>query len=182
MALLIVGVLLWAYSHLMKRVTPGFRASLGDNNGKMVASGLTILAIVFMVVGYRSADVIQLWSPPLFLRHINNLLMLVAIFLFFLGFSRGALRAKIRHPMLSGVKTWALAHLLVNGDLASLILFGGLLAWAVLDLIFINKMQPVWDRPKAGPVYFDVLHLVVAVLIMGVIGMIHARLGYPVFG
>ena len=75
-----------------------------------------------------------------------------------------------------------LAHLLVNGDLASLILFGGLLAWAVLDLIFINKMQPVWDRPKAGPVYFDVLHLVVAVLIMGVIGMIHARLGYPVFG
>ncbi|MGV8955174.1 MAG: NnrU family protein [Cypionkella sp.] len=182
MGLLIVGVLLWAYSHLMKRVTPGFRASLGDNNGKMVATGLTILAIVFMVVGYRSADVVQLWNPPAFLRHINNLLMLIAIFLVLLGFSRGVLRTKIRHPMLTGVKTWAIAHLLVNGDLASLILFGGILAWAVVDLIMINKMVPNWTPPKAGPIYFDVIHLVVSVLVMGVIGMIHAHLGYPVFG
>lgn len=182
MLLLIVGVLLWAYSHLMKRVTPGFRASLGDNNGKMVASGLAILAIVFMVIGYRSAEVIQIWNPPAFLRHINNLLMLGAIFLLLLPYSRGVLRSKLRHPMLAAAKTWALAHLLVNGDVASLILFGGILAWAVVDLILINKMQPNWTPPAAGPVYFDVILLVVAILVMGVIGMIHAHLGYPVFG
>jgi uncharacterized membrane protein len=182
MALLIVGVLLWAYSHLMKRVTPGFRASLGANNGKMVAAGLSVLAIVFMVMGYKSADVIQLWNPPAFMRHINNLLMLIAIFMVLLPYSRGVLRSKIRHPMLTGAKTWAIAHLLVNGDLASLILFGGILAWAVVDLILINKMEPKWTPPVAGPVYFDAIHLVISVVVMGVIGMIHAHLGYPVFG
>lgn len=182
MFLLIAGVALWAYSHLMKRVTPQFRASLGDNNGKMVASGLTVLAIVLMVVGYKSSDVVQIWNPPAFLKHINNLLMLVALFLLIIGYSRGVVRTKIRHPMLLSVKVWALAHLLVNGDLASVILFGGMMAWAVVDLILINKAQRDWTPPAAGPVYMDAVFLVVAVVVMGVIGMIHAHLGYPVFG
>jgi uncharacterized membrane protein len=182
MALLIVGVLLWAYSHLMKRLTPKFRASLGDNNGKMVATGLSILAIIFMVVGYRSADVVQLWNPPLFLKHINNLLMLIAVYLLIIRYSQGVVRAKIRHPMLTAVKTWALAHLLVNGDLASVILFGGIMAWAVLDLILINKAEPNWRRPTRGKVMSDVLFLVPTLLLLGAIGAVHAHLGYPVFG
>lgn len=182
MALLIAGVLLWAYSHLMKRVTPKFRAGLGDSNGKMVAAGLSLLAIIFMVVGYRSADVVQLWNPPLFLKHINNLLMLIALYLLIIRSSKGLVRSKIRHPMLAAVKTWALAHLLVNGDLASLILFGGMLAWAVVDLILINKAEPNWQAPVPGSVVNDVVFLVPAVLLMGAIGMIHAHLGYPVFG
>lgn len=182
MALLILGVALWAYSHLMKRVTPGFRAGLGDATGKMVATGLTVLSIVLMVIGYKSADVVQLWNPPAFMRHINNLLMLIAIILVGLGYSRGVLRTKLRHPMLAGVKVWALAHLLVNGDLASVVLFGGILAWAVVDMILINRMEPAWQPPKPGPVYFDVLHVVISVVVMGVIGMIHTYLGYPPFG
>lgn len=182
MLILVVGVLLWAFSHLMKRITPQFRANLGESNGKMVVVGLSLLAIVFMVVGYRSAEVVQLWNPPAFLRHINNLLMLIAIYLVNIRYSRGVIRTKLRHPMLAAVKFWALAHLLVNGDLASLILFGGLLAWAVVDMILINKMQPEWRRPTRGTVMSDVMFLVPAVLLMGAIGMFHAYLGYPVFG
>jgi uncharacterized membrane protein len=182
MALLIVGVLLWAYSHLMKRVTPKFRARLGDNNGKMVVTGMSLLAIIFMVVGYRSAEIVQLWNPPLFLNHINNLLMLIAIYLLIVRYSQGVVRTKIRHPMLAAVKTWALAHLLVNGDLASIVLFGGMLAWAVVDLILINKAEPDWRRPTRGSVVSDVLFLVPALLLMGAIGAVHAHLGYPVFG
>jgi uncharacterized membrane protein len=136
---LILGVLIWAYSHLMKRVTPGFRAGLGDNTGKMVASVLTLISIGLMIYGYKQADVVILWEPPAFLRHINSLLMLVAVLLVNMGYSRGVLRTKMRHPMLGAVKVWALAHLLVNGDLASVVLFGGLLAWAVVDMILRGR-------------------------------------------
>ncbi|MGV8949855.1 MAG: NnrU family protein [Cypionkella sp.] len=182
MFILAVGVLLWAFSHLMKRITPQFRANLGESNGKMVAAGLSLLAIVFMVVGYRSAEVVQLWNPPAFLKHINNLLMLIAIYLFIIRYSRGVIRSKLRHPMLAAVKTWALAHLLVNGDLASVILFGGILAWAVVDMILINKTEPAWRRPTRGTVMSDVMFLIPAALLMGAIGMFHAFMGYPVFG
>ncbi len=179
---LVIGVALWAYSHLMKRVTPGFRASLGDGPGKGVAAVLALVAIGLMIYGYRSADYVELWSPPAFLRHVNNLLMLVAVILINLKASRGVMRTKLRHPMLASVKVWALAHLLVNGDLASLVLFGGLLAWAVLDMILINRMEPVWVRPAPGPVVNDVIYLAISVLVLGVIGYIHAWFGYPVFG
>jgi uncharacterized membrane protein len=70
--------------------------------------------------------------------------MLVAVYLLNLGFSRGVMRTKLRHPMLTGVILWAVAHLLVNGDLASVILFGGILVWAVVDMVMINRMQRDW--------------------------------------
>lgn len=178
---LCLGVALWAYSHLMKRVTPNFRASLGEEKGKLVATALTLLALALMIWGYRGADVIALWNPPSFFTHINNLLMLGAVFLVGLGYVPGRLRAKLRHPMLGAVKLWALAHLLVNGDLASLILFGGMLAWAVFDLIKINKMQS-WARPAAGPVLYDVLYAAASLGIFAAIAWLHTYLGYWPFG
>lgn len=178
---LTLGVALWSYSHLMKRITPDFRASLGDDRGKMVAAGLAALAIILMIYGYRNAEVIQIWNPPAFLVHVNNLLMLVAVFLIFLGSVPGRLRSKMRHPMLGSVKVWALAHLLVNGDLASVSLFGGMLAWAVFDLIKINKMQ-VWDRPAAGPVLYDAVWALASVGVFVAIGWVHTYLGYWPYG
>lgn len=182
MVWLVIGVLLWAYSHLMKRVTPGLRAGLGDTPGKMVATALSLLAIWAMVHGYRSAEVVILWEPPAFLRHVNNLLMVVAVVLVNLGYSRGVMRGWLRHPMLTAVKTWAVAHLLVNGDLASLVLFGGILAWAVVDVIAINRMEPNWQRPEKGPLVNDVIYLAASALVLGVIAWVHGWLGYPVFG
>lgn len=182
MYLLIAGVLIWAYSHLMKRVTPGFRAGLGDKGGKMVATVLSILAIVLMVKGYGAADVVVLWEPPVFLTHVNNLLMLLAVYLLNLGYSRGVMRTKMRHPMLAGVKAWAVAHLLVNGDLASVILFGGILTWAVVDVIMINRMQREWVPPAAGPVVNDVIYAGVALALFAAIAFVHNWLGYWPFG
>ena len=106
MVWLILGVVLWAYSHLMKRVTPGFRAGLGDGPGKGVAALLAVLALGLMIYGYKHAVDVTLWTPPAFLRHINNTLMLIAVVLVNLGFSRGVLRTKIRHPMLTAVLVW----------------------------------------------------------------------------
>ena len=182
MVWLVFGVAIWSFFHLMKRVTPGFRARLGDGAGKGVAAVLALLAVGAMIHGYRQADVVVLWEPPEFLRHINNLLMLVAVVLVGLGASRGVMRTKLRHPMLTSVKVWALAHLLVNGDLASVVLFGGLLAWAVVDLILINRMEPMWTPPVAGPVRNDVIYLALSVVVFAVIVYIHAWLGYPPVG
>ncbi len=182
MTMLILGVLLWAYSHLMKRVTPGFRASLGDGPGKGVASLLTFVALGLMIYGYRQADVVMLWTPPAFMVHINNFLMILAVVLLNLGYSRGRLRGLMRHPMLTSVKLWAVAHLLVNGDLASVILFGGLLAWAVVDVIMINKMEPAWVRPAPGPLVNDAIYLALSAVLLAVISYVHTWLGYFPFG
>jgi uncharacterized membrane protein len=179
---LILGVALWSFAHLMKRLTPGLRARLGEGPGKGVVAVLLVLAIWAMVHGYGAADYVELWSPPEFLRHINNLLMLIAVILVNLGFSRGVMRTKMRHPMLTSVKVWALAHLLVNGDLASLVLFGGLLAWAVVEVILINRSQRAWVRPAPGPVVNDVIYLAISLGVFGVIAYIHTWLGYWPFG
>jgi len=182
MVWLILGLALWFVSHLMKRVTPGLRATLGEGAGKGVVSLLSILSNYLMVKGFQAADVVVLWSPPAFLTHLNNLLMLLAVFLVNLGYSRGVLRTKIRHPMLTAVKTWAIAHLLVNGDLASVVLFGGLFVWALVDLILVNRQVPVWNRPAPGPVKNDLIYGVVALGVYGMIGWIHNWLGYWPFG
>jgi uncharacterized membrane protein len=179
--ILTLGVILWAYSHLMKRVTPNLRASMGDARGKGVAALLALVALGLMIWGYQRADVIVLWNPPSFLTHINNLLMLIAVFLVNLGAVPGRLRSKMRHPMLGAVKVWALAHLLVNGDLASVILFGGILAWAVFDMIKINKMQE-WARPAAGPVIYDFGYGIASLGVFGAIAWLHTYLGYWPFG
>lgn len=182
MLILTLGVALWAFSHLMKRVTPNFRAGLGDARGKLIVTGLTVVSLGLMIVGYRSAAYVGLWQPPEFMRHLNNLLMLIAVILLNLGYSRGALRSKMRHPMLGAVKVWALAHLLVNGDLASVILFGGMLVWAVVDMIMINKMEPAWVRPAAGPVVNDVIYVALSLVLFAAIGFVHTKLGYNPFG
>lgn len=182
MTLLILGVVLWAASHLLKRLAPGLRVAMGVSGGKMVVAVAAIAAIYLMAVGYRSADVVVLWTPPAFMTHINNLLMIVAVVLFNLGYSRGVMRTRMRHPMLGAVKVWALAHLLVNGDLASVILFGSMLAWAVLDLILINRQVPGWVRPAAGPVRNDVIYLVASAGVFAGIAWIHTYLGYWPFG
>lgn len=180
MTILTLGVLIWAYSHLMKRVTPGFRASLGER-GKLLVTVLSFLSIALMIWGYKSAEFIPLWEPPAFLRHINNTLMLVAVILLNMKANRGRMRAWMRHPMLTAVKTWAVAHLLVNGDLASVVLFGGILAWAVVDVITINRMEP-WTRPEPGPVRNDLIYVAASLVLFAVIVAVHGWLGYPPLG
>ena len=181
MTLMILGLILFSGSHLFKRLVPDRRAALGDK-GKGIVALATLAGIVLIVVGYRSAPYIEVWSPPAFLTHLNNLLMVIAVFLLGVGYSWGVVRTKLRHPMLGAVKVWALAHLLVNGDLAGIVLFGWLLAWAVISLILINKAERVWVRPEIGPLRNDLIYGVVSLLLFGVITYVHTWLGVSPFG
>jgi len=179
--LLILGVLIWSGAHLFKRVAPDRRAAMGDA-GKGLVTVLLVLSIVLMVLGYRWADPVILWDSPRFLTHLNNLLMLFAIYLFAVSGMKTGLSRVIRHSQLTAVKTWALAHLLVNGDLASLILFGGLLAWAVISVIVINRAQREWTKPAPAPMGKEIGAIVGAVVVMGAISWLHMLVGPSPFG
>lgn len=178
---LILGLALYAGSHFFKRLAPTARTNMGDK-GKGLVALLSILGIVLMVVGYRAADVAVLYSPPVFLTHLNNLLMVLAIYLYVSSGAKTWITTKIRHPQLTAVKTWAVAHLLVNGDLASLVLFGGLLAWAVVSVILINRSGDAWVPEKGWPVKNELQAVIGTVVVLGVVGFIHNWLGYWPFG
>ncbi len=177
--ILIVGVLLWSGTHLFKRVAPERRATMGDKGRGPIA--LAILAsIVLMVIGYRMTDQADLWYPPSWTLHLNNLLVLIAIYLMSPAPKKGKLLNGMRHPMLAGMKIWAFSHLLVNGDLASIILFGGILIWAVLEVILINRAEPDWTPGEPGTIAKDGMFLVASLVLLVIIGLIHGWLGpYP---
>jgi uncharacterized membrane protein len=183
MTLLILGLILWVAAHLFKRLMPAQRAALGDP-GKGAVAVAIIASVILMIIGYRMADYIHVWSPPAFMVHINNLLMLLALWTFGSSAAKGAKvwpANKIRHPQLTAVKIWAVGHLLVNGDLASVILFGGLLAWAVVSVILINKAEPDWAAPETAGRPTLIRLTVITLVLFVLIALVHTWLGYYPF-
>lgn len=189
MTLIVLGLALWWAAHLWKRVAPGSRAGFGER-GKGIVTVLVLAGVVFMVVGWRGSEwlgiepveTVFVWDPPRFLVHVNNLLMLVAFYLYAASGMKTRITRVIRHPQLTAVKTWAVAHLLVNGDLAAIVLFGGILAWAVVSVILINKAEPRGPLPEPASMGKEVGAVVGAVVVMGVVMMIHNWLGVPPWG
>jgi uncharacterized membrane protein len=181
MTLIVIGLVLWWGAHLFKRAAPGARAGMGDA-GKGVVAVLVVASVVLMVMGYRGSAFIEIWTPPAFLTHVNNLLMIFAVYLYAASGMKTAITGVIRHPQLTAVKTWAVAHLLVNGDLHSIVLFGGLLAWAVVSVIMINRAQPDWTRPGPAVMGREIGAVVGALVVTGAIMAVHNWLGVAPWG
>ena len=176
MQILILGLALWWISHLFKRIAPGLRARMGVMPGKMAVTVLSLAAMILMVIGYRRAEFTPVYEPLAGMGHLNNLLMLVSVFLIGVPHSKGLVKARLRHPMLTAVIVWALAHLLVNGDLASLVLFGGIGLWAIVAMLMINARES-WTPPAAGHLRSDLIGVAIAVVVYAVIAGIHIWLG-----
>lgn len=185
MTLLLLGLVLWSLAHVFKALAPERRAALTARLGEGPAKGLfaaaILLGLVLMIWGYRTAPFIPVWTPPAWTVHLNNLLMLGAVFLFGAGHSKGRARSWMRHPQLTSVVIWAAAHLLVNGDYAAILLFGGLAVWALANMALINARDGAWVRPEPGPLKGDIRLGVIALVLYGVIALVHGWLGYPVF-
>lgn len=183
MTLLILGLILWTAAHYFKRLMPAQRAAMG-NAGKGIVAVAIVASLALMVIGYRGADVVVIWSPPSFFTGINNLSMLLALWVYGSSAAKGAKAwpaYKTRHPQLLAVKIWAAAHLLVNGDLASIILFGGLLVWAVGSVILINKSAPEWTAPEPAGRATYIRLAVISLVMLVVISAIHIWLGVNPF-
>ena len=180
MLILILGVALWWAAHLWKRVAPASRAEFGEK-GKGLVTGALILSVLLMIWGYKIADGPVWWGRSAATVGINNLLVLIAVYLFAASGMKTRVTAMTRHPQLIGFSLWAFAHLLVNGDLPSLILFGGLLVWAQVQILLISRAP--WT-PPAGPfpARKEAMAAAGAVIVMLVVGMIHGWLGYWPFG
>ena len=184
MTFLILGVALWAAVHFWKRAAPAHRASFGDKGKGIVALGV-VLSVVLMVWGYRQMDFIPIWEPPSFFKGINNLLMLLAFYVYGASARKADkvwIGTKIRHPQLTGFMIWAVAHLLVNGDLASIILFGGLLIWAVVTVVMINRAEGAWVVPARASAKSETILVVITLVLFSIVAGIHIWLGVSPFG
>lgn len=178
---LVLGVLLWSGAHLFKRLAPEARARMGAKGRGPIAL-LLLLSVVLMVIGYRGADGAVFWGRTPALTGINNLLMLISVYLFAADGMKTRLGTALRHPQLTAFKIWAVAHLLVNGDVPSFILFGGLLAWAVVEVIVINRAGPRPAKPAPAPMKKEIMAIVGTLVVFGGIVLIHTWLGYYPFG
>ena len=126
-------------------------AASGEGGYKIGYTLVSLLGFVLIVWGfahYRATGMWEIWTPPTALKHLTVALMLPAVILVVASYIRGRIYTTLKHPMLAGVKLWAAAHLLANGDLGSIILFGSFLAWAVFDR---NSLKRRAD-PGAPPI------------------------------
>ena len=155
MAILILGLVLFLGVHSIRIVADGWRTAtmgrVGELPWKAVYALLSIVGFVLIVWGFGLArqQPVQLWLAPRGMRHLASLLTLVAFILLAATYvPRNAIKARLHHPMVLGVKVWALAHLLANGNVAHMVLFGAFLVWAVLSF----RAARARDR-AAGTVY-----------------------------
>jgi len=154
---LLLGLLLFLGIHSISIFAPAARdrwaASMGANLWRALYSILSIIGFVLLIRGYAAArmDPVVLYVPPGWTRHVVMLLMLPVFVMLFAAYLPGRIRSALKHPMLVAVKLWAVAHLLANGMLADVLLFGGFLAWAVLDRIALKRrvQRPIAAAPAS---------------------------------
>ena len=140
MTQLILGLILFLGAHSVRIWADGWRnqtiEAYGEKTFKGVYALVSILGFYLLVVGYGEArlQTVALWNPPIFTKHISLLLMLLSSILLMATYiPRNHFKMRLGHPMVLSVKVWALSHLLANGNLADLVLFGSFLIWAVLN-------------------------------------------------
>jgi uncharacterized membrane protein len=163
-------------------------ASTGESGYKIGYALVSLLGLGLIVWGfahYRATEWIDVWYPPKALKHLAAALMLPAVILVVAAYIRGRIYIALKHPLLAGVKLWAAAHLLANGDLGSIILFGSFLAWAVFDRISLKRRADPGAPPiPVGGPGNDLI--AVAVGIVAYLALAFAFhpvvIGVPVFG
>jgi uncharacterized membrane protein len=153
MKLMLLGLLVFLGTHLfttMRVARAGVIAKTGEVPYKIIYSLISIIGVVMVGYGFaawRSAGSPQLWFPPVWAKHLALLLVLFACICITSAYPPTHLRVWLKHPMLVGVKTWAVAHLIANGDLAGIVLFTAVLAWAVISRIS-QKYRPAPRYPE----------------------------------
>jgi len=190
LALLIIGLIAFIGIHVLVSLRQSRSAligRIGEGPYRGIFSLVSVIGLGLIIYGfgrYRADGLIPVWSPPTFLRPIAEVLMWPAFVLVVAAYIPGTIKAVLKHPMLAGIKLWAFAHLLANGDLGGIILFGSILAWAVYDRITLKRRVDAGGPPiPVGGLRNDLLAVVVGTLIYLAVGFVfHPLAGLPVFG
>ena len=163
-------------------------AASGEGGYKIGYALVSLLGFVLIVWGfahYRAAGMWEIWTPPTALKHLAVALMLPAVILVVASYIRGRIYTRLKHPMLTGIKLWAAAHLLANGDLGSIILFGSFLGWAVFDRISLKHRADSGAPPiPVGGPSNDLIAVAVGLVAYLALGFAFhpVVIGVPVFG
>ncbi len=176
MTWLVLGVLLFAAVHLLP-TAPRARGFAVERLGLQPYKGLFSLAaiggIALIAVGWRSTPPSPLYAPPGWGALAASPVAFVALLLFAASGVPSNLKRFVRHPQLSGVIAWAIAHLLANGDSRSLVLFGGIGLWAVLAMRLANRRDGAWQRPERLPLSAELKPLVAAAVVFAILFAAH---------
>jgi uncharacterized membrane protein len=193
LAIMILGLAVFLGSHTLITLRPrraAVIARVGEGAYKVLFSLVSLVGILLIGYGfarYRAAGYIDIWMPPRWTRHVTELLVWPAIVAIVAAYVPGEIKRVLKHPMLVGVKLWAVAHLFSNGDLGSIILFGSILAWAVYDRIAVKKRGDLTGPvavAASGGYRNDFVAVVVGTLVYFLLGFwFHPWvIGVPVFG
>ncbi|WGR92418.1 NnrU family protein [Bradyrhizobium sp. ISRA443] len=168
---MILGLVLFLGVHVLtsrRGMRAGLIKAMGEGAYKIVYALVAAAGLVLIVRGfgeYRATGWIDVWTPPTAFKHITVALMLPAVILVVASYIRGRIYTTLKHPMLAGVKLWAFAHLLANGDLGSIILFGSFLGWAVYDRISLKHRTDAGAPPiPVGGTTNDLIAIAVGVI------------------
>jgi len=192
LGILVLGLAVFLATHVFVSFREA-RAGVIERLGLPLYRGLFAIVslaglalIIWGYAQYRAYDLIQLWSPPAFMRHITTGLVLFAVIFVVAAFIPSHIRTRLKHPMLAGVKTWALAHLLSNGDLGSVLLFGTFLAWGVYARIAAKRRGDIGAAATPAPDSWtnDIIVVIIGIAVFLALGFwFHPYvIGVPVFG
>jgi uncharacterized membrane protein len=191
LSVMIAGLVLFLGIHSLttqREARARLIASWGEGGYKIGYALVSLAGLVLIVWGfshYRADGMIELWNPPRALKHLTEALMLPAVILVVAAYIRGRIYTAVKHPMLAGVKLWALAHLLANGDLGGIILFGSFLGWAVFDRISLKRRTDSGGPPiPVGGWGNDLIAVAVGIVAYLALGFAFhpVVIGVPVFG
>lgn len=180
MALLIAGLLVFTLVHLLPAASPGTRdnlaGKLGDNAYRGLFSAVILASLVLIVFGWKAATPAGVYAPPVSGGPLISALVFFAFVLFVASRARTNYRRFVRHPQMTSVILWSVAHLLVNGDSRSVVLFGVLGIWAVVEIVLCNRRDGEWQKPDVVPISADMIVAAIAGVAFAIFFYLHRAL------
>jgi uncharacterized membrane protein len=177
MNLLIVGMLFWSLTHLFPSVMHETRskiiASIGNNAYRGLFSLLIAASLLMIIFGWKAAIPSGLYVPPLFGSILPSILLLISFILFVAAQTHTNIKRLVRHPQMTGVAVWGIAHLLTNGDSRSVALFGGMTLWALVTMVLCGRRDGPWQKPGPVALSSDIRTAVVGAIAFGLLLYAH---------
>jgi len=180
MTRLALGVLLWIVVHFFPAVAAGSKKSLVSRIGEYPYKGIftlvTVLSLYLIISGWQSTTSVEIYSTPDWGGYASAVLILLAFILFFAPYPPNNLKRVLRHPQLIGTTLWGLGHLLSNGDSRSMVLFGGLAVWGIVEILLINRRDGDWTKPARVSFLQDLSLILFSILAYTIVLFTHHML------